>query len=341
MRSILVIALAIFSQTTFASKARVSALQGANHLVDTQTVFTNPAHINLLSPYMTFEMGAAGAGAEGGFSRKLDGGNVLAVYLGHDNTNDLRDGTTYIKQRNPVEVIYGMGNMGFSGSVSTTTDKKNNKKETTLVGKFGMTQDNLSIWSNLALLSQADDTTVGSEKKMNTAPQLALGGSMDQEDNRFFGSIGYGQYKNEVTAASVTTSSTIKDTSLKLGWLNRSLKNKDADIYYGAELSYGLLDTEGSKKTVTSLPIFMGIEYNMLSWATFRGSVKQNFIIGETKDDAVSSGDAESVASNTTFAGGLGLKYNQLTLDGSLAASTSGAVNGTAFLTQASVTYNF
>lgn len=341
MRSILVIALAIFSQTTFASKARVGALQGADHLVDTQTVFTNPAHINALSPYITFEMGAAGAGAEGGFARKLDNGNMLAVYLGHDNTNDLRDGTVYLKQRNPIEVTYGMGNMGFSGSLSTTTDKKNNKKETTLVGKFGMTQDNLSVWSNLAVISQADDTTVGSEKKMNTAPQLAAGGSMTVDDNRFFGSIGYGQFKNEITAASVTTSATIKDTSLKLGWLNRGLKNKDADIYYGAELNYGLQDTEGSKKTVTSLPIFMGMEYNMLSWATFRGSVKQNFIIGETKDDAVASGDALSVPANTTFAGGLGLKYNQLTLDGSLAASTSGAVNGTAFLTQASVTYNF
>lgn len=335
MRSILVIAVAIFSQTTFASKARVGALQGADHLVDIQTVFTNPAHINLLSPYITFEMGAAGAGAEGGFARKLEGGQMLSVYVGHDNTNDLRDGTTLIKQRNPVEIIYGTGNMAFSGSLSTTDDKKNGKKETTLVGKFGMTQDQISFWSNLAIVSQAEDKVAPT--KINAAPQIVLGGDTTVGENRYFGSLGYGQYKYEVGAVS----STIKDMGVTLGWLNHGLKNKDADIYYGTQLNYVQRDVEGKKITSTSLPLFLGLEYNVTSWAIFRGSMKQNFILGETKDETATNTDAESVGSNTTFAGGLGLKYNQLTLDGSLAASTSGAVNGTAFLTQASVTYNF
>ena len=107
----------------------------ADYLVDTQTVFINPAYINLLAPYITFEMGAIGAGAEGGFSRKLANGNMIAAYVGHDNTKHLRDGTVLIKQRNPVEITYDLGHMAFAGSVSTTNDKKNGKKVSTLVVK--------------------------------------------------------------------------------------------------------------------------------------------------------------------------------------------------------------
>ncbi len=101
------------------------------------------------------------------------------------------------------------------------------------------------------------------------------------------------------------------------------------------------LDIEGDKISMTALPVFMGLEYNMNTWAVFRGSVQQNFLIGSVKDGTAINTDPDGINSNTTFSGDLGLKYNQLTLDGSLAASNSGAINGTAFLTNASVTYNF
>ncbi len=336
MKTFLITALLITGTSAFASKARLSALQEADHLVDTQTIFTNPAHINLLSPYITFEMGTPQGtpSSEGGFTRKLDSG-VLGVYVGHDNTNDLRDGTTFIKQRNPIEITYGTGKMAFAGSLSTTNDKKNGKKETTLVGKFGMLLDNASVYGSLAVVSQAEE--VATDKKMTTAPQLVVGGDMTVDENRYFGTLNYGQFKSDTA----TTSTTIKDMGIELGWLNHGLKNKDADIYYGAKLTYGNRDVDGPKITTTALPVFLGLEYNVTSWAVFRGSVKQNFILGETKDETATNKNAASVAADTTFAGGLGFKYNQLTLDGSLASSTNGAINGNAFLTQASVTYQF
>ncbi len=98
---------------------------------------------------------------------------------------------------------------------------------------------------------------------------------------------------------------------------------------------------DGKKITSTELPLFLGLEHNVTSWAVFRASVRQNFIFGSTKDETATNTDAESVGSNTTVAAGLGLKYGQLVLDGSLAAATNGNVNGNAFLTQAGVTYNF
>lgn len=337
MKKLLVSLLLVLTSSAFASKARIASLQEANHLVDTQTVFVNPAHINLLNPYITYEMGTPGGtttSAEGGFSRKLADG-TLGIYVGHDNTGTLRDGTTLIKQRNPVEVIFGTGNMAFSGSVSTTDDKKNGKKETTLVGKFGMLIENKSFWGSLALISKAEDKT--SNRKVTESPRLRAGGDITIDQNRFFGSLEYGQYKSET--ANVET--TIKDLGVELGWLNHGLKNKDADIYYGAKLTYAQRDNDGPKITTTALPIFLGLEYNVTSWATFRGSIKQNFILGETKDETATNQDAQSTPADTTFSGGLGFKYNQITLDGSLAASTNGAINGNAFLTQASVTYNF
>jgi len=341
MKSFLVIAIALASSTVFASKARIISLQGAEHLVDTQTIFVNPAHINLLSPYITLEMGAVGGtatganGAEGGFAYRLSGGSTLGVYLGHDNTTSLRDGVKYIKQRNPVEVTYGFGNMGFAGSVSTTDDKLNGKKETTIMGKFGMTMDNMSLWSSLGLISEAQDKATDS--KMVNAPSLVVGADFTADTNRFYGEIGYVQGKETIAGASNDD----KNMGVMLGWLNRGMKNQAADIYYGAALSYGQRDKGGKKITTLALPLTMGLEYTMNTWAIFRGSVKQNFILGETKDETAANTDAESVAPDTQVAAGLGFKYNQITLDGALTAATNGQINGNAFISQASVTYNF
>src|SRR5690606_18762788 len=103
---------ALFCGNAMASKARVNSLLFADHIVDTQTTFTVPSHVNLLNPFMTFEFGAQGAGAEGGIMRKVGSGNLL-LYVGHQNTmpnlseGDLRTARGFIGQNNPVEAIYG------------------------------------------------------------------------------------------------------------------------------------------------------------------------------------------------------------------------------------------
>lgn len=335
MKNLLLVLLTLTASNAFASKARLASLQSADHVVDTQTVFTNPSDLSLLTPFMTYEMGAVGAGAEGGFSRKLANGNMLGVYLGHDNTTDLRDGTTYLKQQNPIEVIYSMGAMGFSGSFSTVDNKKSGTKETTLVGKFGARNGDVAYYAHLTAISTAEKTGTP-DQKITASPGILVGGSKDVDTSHFFGSIELNNAKEEAAADVKTT-----DTDLILGWLDRSLKNADADIYYGAKIMIGTRDIEGDKISMTSLPVFMGIEYNLNTWAIFRGSVQQNFLIGSVKDGTAVNTDPDGINSNTTFSGGLGFKYNQLTLDGTLAASNSGAINGTAFLTTASVTYNF
>lgn len=336
MKSVLVVAVSlVLSSNVFASKARVASLQEANHLVDIQTVFTNPSHINSLNPYITFEMGTAqgATAAEGGFARKLEGGNTLGVYLGHDNTTSLRDGTTYLKQRNPIEVTYGFGNQAISGSLSTTDDKKNGKKESTLVAKYGVSNEASSYYVHFAAISQAEQVTPAQKI---SAPQIALGGHYSTGEDRYFGKLSLTNAKVETTASATT-----KVADIELGWLNNGLKKADADIYYGAKIWISQTDVAGAKITDTKLPVFLGLEYNAASWLVFRGSVKQNFLLGSKKDETATNTDAQSVPADTKVAAGLGLKYNQLTLDGSLSASNSGKINGTDFLSEASVTYNY
>jgi hypothetical protein len=329
--------LILFIQSqSFASKARVTSLQGADHLIDLQTTFINPVHLNYLLPFITYEMGAAGNGAEGGFSQKLSDGRNLAFYLGHNNTTDLRGTSTYLDQQNPIEVIYGMGDKAFSASFSTVDNKKSGTKETTLIGKYGTSTLDSQFYAHLHLISNATKTGTP-DQKLNAAPVIVIGGSKDLGANRIFGGLNYGSARTE----SGSTSTDYKDTALSVGCENRSLKKQDADIYYGAQLNYFSRDIEGKKIVNTSLPVFLGMELNMNTWAVFRGSVSQNFILGSTKDETATNTDPDGINSNTTFAGGLGLKYNNLILDGSLAASTSGQVNGASFLTSAAVTYNY
>jgi hypothetical protein len=344
MKSLLIYLLAlVIAVPAFASKARVASLQGARHLVDVQTIFINPAHINMVDQYITFEMGAAGSAAEGGFIRKLDSGDKLLVYVGHQNplgnfvVGDVRTANGYLGQNNPVEVIYGTGNMGFGGSVSALDDKKNGTKENTLVTKFGM--DNGPIkWFAHAKLATAEKLNAGNTDKI-TAPAVFLGGTYKGETLLYFGSIQAGTAKNE--AGATATSTDIKDLSVVLAFVDRSMKIADNDIYYGAQIDIVSRDVGGAKITGTRLPVFLGIEYNVSSWAVFRGSVSQNFLLGSTKDETAVNTDASGIANNATVAAGLGLKYNNLVLDGSLTAATSGQVNANTFLANAAVTYNF
>lgn len=349
MKKCILLSLILASTSAFASKARVGALLGADHLVDTQTVFTNPAHIGLLSPYITFEMGAPATNAEGGIMRGIGGDGKLLVYVGHQNTTgmvnaalqpDLRSGLGYLTQQNPIEVLYATGNMGFGASLSNFENKKGGTKETTLILKFGQNLGPISWYAHLSTLEKAEkNTAAANSDELTVGPRLTLGAAHDNGTHRFFGSAVYGDAKNSLAG----TDTKLKDLMIKLGWEDRSLATQTSDIYYGLRVAYGSRDVEGDKRTAYELPAFLGIEHSITSWAVFRGSVEQNILFGQSKDETATppADDDEGLGSNTRVAAGLGLKYGNLTLDGLLSAGTTGQVNGTSFLTNASVTYNF
>lgn len=345
MRVFAIVAIALFSGSVFASKARVNSLQGANHLIDTQTVFTAPSHILSLNPYMTYEMGAVGAGAEGGIMRSLNNGGKILFYLGHDNTNateglaDLRTANNFIDQHNPLEVIYGMGNMAYGASVSMVDNKTAGTKETTVALKWGMAMGEDWVYAHVHAVSEAQLLNGTDKDKMNAAPFIKVGGSHAMDTLRVFGELDIGNGKYSPGAAGATSQS-INDLSVTAGVEDRSLKTDIADIYYGIRAAYAERKA-ATKSTIYQVPAFLGIEYTATSWAMVRASVSQNILFGESEDKSTTPSTKSGIPANTTVAAGLGLKWQNLVLDGSLTAAGNGNINGNQFLSQASLTYNF
>jgi len=344
MKAYALLFVALISAEAFASKARVNSLLGADHLVDTQTVFTVPSHVQLLNPYMTFEFGAAGAGAEGGIMRKVGDGSLL-VYLGHQNTtviaadDDTRTGLGYIEQNNPIEAVYGFGNMGVGLSVSNVDNETAKTKETTVVAKFGMNFNKESwMYVHVHALSNAEKASGTQTDELSAGPYVAAGASWALGSLRLFGDLDFGQGKNDLATG---TDQDVKTMAVTVGVEDRSLKTDAADIYYGIAFGYAKREFEKDEKSAFVLPAFLGVEAPVTSWAILRASVKQNILVGKTKDETPATDVEAGIPADTQVAAGLGLKHGNFVLDGSLTAAATGNVNGSSFLSQASITYNF
>lgn len=330
----------------FATKARVAALQGASHLTDTQTVFTAPSHVHLLDPMMTFEMGAANTDAEGGILRKFDSGNVLYAYLGHQNTTssflsaDTRTSNSYIEQNNPIEVIYGTGQMAFGLSLSMVDNEQSNTKESTAVLKWGMNMDDNWVYAHLHGLSKAEKAGTGGQDEISVTYLTAGGNFVVSGDDRAYVELDFGDSENDPATGANTD---IEDLNLTVGWELRHFKTETADVYYGLEARYAKREVGSNEVSGYSLPAYLGIEYTANDWAKIRASLSQNILLGESKDQVTNGANAKAdgIGANTTVSGGLGLKYKNFVLDGVLTAATTGNVNGSTFLSQASLTYYF
>lgn len=325
----------VSSNEAMASKARVNSLQGAIGLVDTQTIFTQPAYIHKLGQYVTYEFGPTGTAAgkaEGGFVIARDSAK-WGAYLGHmsENQRSLRTTATFLQQENPVDLFYGSGDWAVSLSLSNSENGPADTKQTTVIGRFGMVQENQEFYVNVEAIGSAEKT--GS--KFEGGPAIGAGYLMRNGDLSYSADIGYGMSKVETAGVSTER----KDLAIALAVNHRPV----AEIYYGAGLGFGNADIGGKKIDILSLPVFIGIEKDMFSWMTVRGSIQQGFLLGSVKNEtAAAPGDkAVKNANDTKVAAGLGFKHGGFTLDGTLAAATNGNVNGTNFLTSAALTYVF
>ena len=315
-----------------ASKARIGTLQGALGLVDTQTVFSQPAYIHKLSPYVTYEFGSNSASgtpkAEGGFLMNRDG-KRWGAYLGHQSVfqNVLRSIGTYQRQDNPVDLFYGQDNWAANLSLSNSEDENTGAKQTTVIGRFGMTRAEDEFFGQVEILADAEKPN----NKFRGAPVLQAGYLRRVDDLTFQGDVTYADGTHDNAG-----SKKLKFTGVNLAVNHRPV----AEIYYGVGFEWGALEEEGKKLDTLAFPVFIGVEKDMFSWMTVRGSVRQNVLLGSTKNE-IANGKPQRNLNNTTVAAGLGFKHNGFTFDGALAAANTGALNGTTFLTTASLTYNF
>lgn len=362
--------------SAFASKARVQALGNAAHLVDTQTIFENPAHIGVLGDFATFEFGtytpasypnnynykasttmpADTAGAEGGFLRS-SGDAKWGFYLGHksDTIATLRTlaatlgATTFLPEQNPLELFYGMkGDLNWGASLFySSSDKKTTSQKQNSAGvRFGVYTTQWEAFANVGIGASAknDGTTpTGGEAKNDLGAKI--GGGMYFDTLYVYGDYGM---QNGSASNATTEVAKLEGSELNVGVLDTK-KQDGADFFYG--ISYGMYTlknkTSGStfgKVENSYLPVIVGIEADAASWLTMRASVQQNILLGTHKFDNNTTADADTWSNSTVVAAGLGAKWNKFIIDGSLKAASNGGnidLGANNFLGQGSITYMF
>lgn len=345
MRKLLFIAVAcLISANAHASKARLEALQGARFLVDPQTVFINPAHVNQLGQYFTAEFGSTSTNpsapkAEGGILTEGLGGKV-GFYLGHMNEMQyrLRTPESYYQEQNPIELTYGNGVWGASVYFSKSDKETTKEGQTTAGFRLGYDSGNLEVFGNLDVYARS---AKNAGSKYKSFPVGNIGAEYEMGNYYLFGDVKYGNSEQTTTARPNADYDT---KTYELGAQNnKSLSVAGRTFFYGLSAKYDVFEKNVDRIYSLTLPLIAGMEMDVADWITARASITQNFILGYTRDQTAAGAlkGKDTIGNNTTVAAGTGLKFKGFEVDTLLAAATTGAINGSTFLTRASVTYNF
>ena len=366
MNKLLVLAaLTVAAAPAMASKARMTALGNASHLIDTQTVFSNSADINYLGDYATIEFGSSAndAGgavtsprAEGGFTRTSSMGK-WGAYLGRQSStvNEFIAGVNatpanggvsagLMTEQNTLDLMYGTEmagqKWGFGAHYSAAKKESTSQEVNTLGVSAGVRND---IWDAYLRVG------LGGESKVTGAAELKQKGLYD---------IGFGYWLDTVylSAKYLTTKGTLSgyggaDLDIEKNAYSVSaidnMKVEGGNFFYG--ISYSSTEVKkgsSSKTTTTGLPLIAGMEIDAATWLVLRGSVSQNVFLGEVKTETTTS-STDKMANNTVVAAGAAVKFNKITLDASISGSgansgtADGTVNGNNLFTQGSLTYMF
>lgn len=372
MKQLLVIAIALASTNAFASRARVTSLGNSAHILDTQSIFSNPAKMFLMGDFVSLESGKTDTNttastanpndnAEGTLVRSM-GDAKWALALGHKSENasafglrrimDPVPATDVTEQQNPVEFSYGMksGDMTWGATLvySNYNDKKNEVKEDSAGIRFGALMGAWDFTAGLGLSSNVKDKTAaggqGIDFKGTGSYSLSAGYTMN--NLYFFGDVSLvgAKMENQTTGAEVAK---VDATRINLGVVDSNKKDGN-EFFYGVKLaSFDLKNkTSDKKQTTLMLPVIVGFEAEGTSWLTLRGSLTQNVLIQNEKDETANT-ELSPGANSTVAAIGAGLKFNKITVDGSLQGltTTAGAANqqldGNNLLSTVGLTYMF
>ena len=353
MKQLLVVAIMLSTATSFAARSRMNALGNPRHIQnDSATLHLNPAYLHNVADSVTLESGATqvgvvsstASGAEATLVRTM-GDAKFALNLGHDDANvaALRnEGNATFLQQNPLELTYGMKmgdmNVGAALVYSKYNDKKNSQKEDTTLLKVG-TQT--ASWDVSVSMSLADKVTSGTDEYKAGSNINVMGGFWIDADLYAYGSIGMNGFK---TSSGGVDQEDYKSNEYEVGVIH-TIKNDGSEFFYGVGLnSTKTEDSLGNKdeSSKMSLPVMVGIEANAASWLTLRGSVAQDVLISDSKteDNTGTLTETAPGTNTTTFAAGAGLKFNKVSIDGSLLAGTQN-LNANNMLGTVGLTYAF
>ena len=360
MKKVLVVVVALASMNAFATRARVNALGNSPHLMDTQTVYSNPADMMMMGDFVTMESGVTGAAAangntEGMVTRSM-GDAKMGMALGHQSSNasawSLRalSGLAGIKsQQNPVEFSYGQKSADMAWAATLVYSNYNDKtataeKESSMGIRTGLRMGALDAKLNIGLLNTYEKATTG---KFKGNMGITAGAGYTMDNLYVSGSVTMAGFKSEDTLAAPLKD--YSNTTISASAMS-SQKKDGNEFFYGAGLTSVSAKEKVADQTTTqmTLPVWMGLEVDAASWLTLRGSVTQNTLINSTKVETAGVTGVETApgANSTSASVGAGMKFNKLTLDGSLTGLTSTGtasqkIDGTDLLTQVGMTYMF
>ena len=240
MKKILVIALALASVNAFGSRARMTALGNAEHLIDTQTTYINPSDMFYVGgDFVNIESGITGSAAvpatnvknenaEGLVVRSM-GDAKLGLSLGHRSDNassyplfGLRKGITFTgltnaNQQNPLELTYGMkaGDMAYAATLvySNYNNKTANEKETSGGLRLGMRMGAIDAAVGLGLINTAETATIKYKGTLGVTAEA--GYTMDSM--YMFGKVLAAGFKRELSGTETAKEDT---TDIQLGVLS-------------------------------------------------------------------------------------------------------------------------
>ena len=365
MKTLLTLAIVLASTSAFATRARVTALGNAAHLVDASTVYSKPAHMFAVSDSLTIETGATNITP--GTSATTEGAEALvirsagdakwALSLGHDDAKvygqraevTTNTGVVVPGQQNPFEVTYGMkaGDLAWAATLgySNFNNKVAEVKENTMGLKLGAATSTWDATVDLGLVNKVTSGTAAAEEEFKGKSNIAIrGGMWISSDMYVYGDVDMGGYEVSVGGAA---QSEVKTTDITVGAIN-TMKNDGNEFFWGAGLTSSTSKDSKAvapaqeKASSLSLPFIIGMEANAATWLTLRGSVTQNVLIQNAKTESTANTLTETApgANSTTFAAGAGLKLGKLSLDGSLLAGTQN-VNSANLLGTVGLTYSF
>jgi hypothetical protein len=375
MKKLFVIAaLTLASGGAFASRARMTALGNAEHLVDTQTIFKNPADIALWGDWATFEFGtgslsyspAAADTATGGAAPAVypEGGVVRSAgdsrwgfYLGHHSPTIALSRTAFngagltIQEENPIELFYAQkADLNWGASLFySNSDKKvaPATKQSTMGVRLGARTNLWDAYANIGIANSAKNDVSGAEIKGN--PSAKVGGGYYFDTLYVYGNYAMSGFKATTGA---TDNSDWEGSQIAVGVVD-TMKKDGTDFFYGVSYHMDTYKNKigaGTKSEASYLPVTIGVEAEATPWMVLRTSVTQNLILGTVKDETglIVSGAATTEANtwenSTTVAAGTGFKFNKFTFDATLAAATNGGaldMSAGNFLANGSLTYMF
>jgi hypothetical protein len=291
---------------------------------------------------------------------------TTALRAGHDQANplqltyagkasDISYGASLLYVGNEIEgVTYTSGGSNFGGA-GVTTDQNvmglligaNNgvwdvQLRQGIVGE--METKGTAGLGNIGALAGATNL------KLESTGSTKLSGGYLMDTMYFYGGVELSSA--EVTANSTTAISRDIDSNIITAGVVNSHKKDGIDFFYGISAVMTTTEIKNNVSNVKtevdslSVPMLVGVEAEVSSWMTLRGSLSQPLSLLSSSETKVGTASAvgKSPTDATVTALGAGFKWGKANIDAVVSTGTDGNFgvdSGGDILTQASVTYNF